>query len=90
MSPEVRAFLETVLEAIDIPAPATVGDGEAFSRLLENRALDAVVALHGALGEPLAGSDGLEWHTDYLRKQLAKKPPTTYRHWQAPDGGEPQ
>ena len=87
MSPEVRALLEAVLEAIDIPSPATVGDEPAFARLLEDRALDAIVALHGALGESLAGVDGMAWNTAYLRKQLAKKLPTTYRHFQTADGG---
>jgi len=40
------------------------------------------------LGEPLVGSAGLDWHTAYLREQIAKKPPTGYRHSTAPDGGE--
>lgn len=88
MSPEVRALLEAVLEAIDIPAPATAGDQEEFYQLLDNRVLDAVVFLHGVLGDPLAGSVGEDWHIAYLRKQLAKKPPTTYRHYPAPDGGD--
>jgi hypothetical protein len=88
MNPDVRALLEALLEAIDIPSPATVGDSEAFSRLLEDRVLDAVVALHGALSDPVGGVDGMAWNTAYLRKQLAKKPPTTYRHFRALDGGE--
>ncbi|OIK02323.1 hypothetical protein BIV25_01555 [Streptomyces sp. MUSC 14] len=86
MNDDTRAFLAAVLDAIDIPAPATFGDSEAFSRLLEDRVLDAVVALTGALEEPPAADWGLGWHTNYLRKQLAKKPPTTYRHHDA-DGG---
>jgi hypothetical protein len=90
MSPQTRALLEAVLEAIDIPAPATVGDGPAYSRLLEDRVLDAVVFLHGVLGEARRPEDGYAWDLAYLRKQLAAKPPTTYRHWQAPIGGEQQ
>ncbi|MFJ5032087.1 hypothetical protein ACIQB5_29075 [Streptomyces sp. NPDC088560] len=86
MNDDTRAFLAAVLDAINIPAPATFGDHEAFSRLLEDRVLDAVVALTGALGEPPAADWGLGWHTTYLRTQLAKKPPTTYRHYGA-DGG---
>ncbi|MCF3129846.1 hypothetical protein [Streptomyces olivochromogenes] len=86
MSPDTREFLAAVREAIDIPTPATIGDREAFMRLLEDRVLDAVVALNGALGEPSASDWGLGWHTEYLRKQLATKPPTTYRHHGA-DGG---
>jgi hypothetical protein len=88
MTPQVRVLLEAVLEAIDLPAPATFGDEDAFARLLVNRVLDAVVFLHGVLGDPLAGTVEDDWHVDYLRRQLAKKPPTTYRHWVAPVGGE--
>lgn len=87
MTPDVRAFLAVVLDAIDLPSPATVGDHEAFSRLLEDRALDAAVALRVALDESLVGGTGLDWHTAYLREQLAKKPPTGYRHHVAADGG---
>ncbi|MFJ8724495.1 hypothetical protein [Streptomyces sp. NPDC093269] len=86
MNPDTREFLTAVLDAINIPAPATIGDHEAFRSLLEDRALDAVVALTGALGEPPAADWGLGWHTEYLRKQLATKPPTTYRHHDE-DGG---
>lgn len=89
MTPDVRAFLTAVLDAIDIPAPATFGDHKEYARLLEDRAFDAVVALHGALDEPLADSGWVDWHTAYLRKQLAKKPPTGYRHWaSAADGAQ--
>jgi len=86
MNDDTRAFLAAVLEAIDIPAPATFGDREAFQLLLEDRVMDAVVALTGALGEPPASDWGLGWHADYLRKRLATKPPTTYRHDDANGG----
>ncbi|GGJ43766.1 hypothetical protein [Streptomyces brasiliensis] len=86
MKDDTREFLAAVLDAINIPAPATFADREAFQLLLEDRVLDAVVALTGALGEPPAADWGLGWHTDYLRKRLATKPPTTYRHYDA-DGG---
>ncbi|MFB7242682.1 hypothetical protein ACFCYX_09465 [Streptomyces populi] len=86
MNEDTRAFLAAVLAAIDLPAPATLGDREVFQRLLEDRVLDAVVALTGALGEPPAADWGLGWHTDYLCKRLATKPPTTYRHFSV-DGG---
>ncbi|MFI8791812.1 hypothetical protein [Streptomyces sp. NPDC055105] len=86
MNDDIRAFLAAVLAAIDIPAPAAFGDREAFQLLLEDRVLDAVVALTGALGEPPTADWGLGWHTDYLRKRLATKPPTSYRHYGA-DGG---
>ncbi|WP_392965543.1 hypothetical protein [Streptomyces sp. LN245] len=86
MNDDIRAFLAAVRDAIDIPAPATFGDREAFQLLLEDRVLDAVVALTGALGEPPAADWGLGWHTGYLRERLATKPPTTYRHFNV-DGG---
>ncbi|MGX9884048.1 hypothetical protein [Streptomyces sp. NPDC002276] len=86
MNDDTRAFLAAVLAAIDIPSPAPYGDHEAFRLLLEDRVLDAVVALTGALGEPPASGWGLGWHTDYLRKRLATKPPTTYRHVNAVGG----
>jgi hypothetical protein len=86
MSPDTREFLAAVLDAINLPAPATFGDREAFARLLEDRVLDAVIALTGALGEPPTADWGLGWHTDYLRKQIAKTPPTTYRHYDANGG----
>ncbi|MFK0279365.1 hypothetical protein ACIQVL_02680 [Streptomyces sp. NPDC090499] len=86
MNDDTREFLAAVLDAINLPHPATVGDSEAFGRLLEDRALDAVVALTGALGEPPNADWGLGWHTSYLREQLAKKPATTYRHYDAAGG----
>ncbi|MFJ8060818.1 hypothetical protein [Streptomyces sp. NPDC096142] len=86
MNDDTRAFIAAVLEAIGIPSPATYGDREAFQRLLEDRVLDTVVALTGALDEPPAADWGLGWHTDYLRKRLATKPPTTYRHYNAVGG----
>ncbi|MET8982051.1 hypothetical protein ABZX85_41310 [Streptomyces sp. NPDC004539] len=86
MNDDIREFLAAVLEAIRLPAPATAGEREAYRLLLEDRALDAVVALTGALGEPPSADWGLGWHTAYLRKRLATKPPTTYRH-HGTDGG---
>ena len=86
MNDDTREFLAAVLDALNIPSPATYGDHQAFQRLLEDRALDAVVALTGVLGEPPAADWGLGWHTAYLRGRLAQKPPTTYRH-NDEDGG---
>lgn len=77
-SRELRDLLAAVLEAIDIPAPATVGDTAAHHALLADRALDAVVALQCVLR---ARGDCAGWSADYLRARLAEKPPTTYRHW---------
>ncbi|WP_371800707.1 hypothetical protein OHA38_14240 [Streptomyces sp. NBC_01732] len=86
LSPDTREFLAAVKEAIELPAPATFGDRAEYLRLLEDRALDAVIALTGALGEPESADWGLGWHTDYLRRRLAGKSPIGYRHYD-PDGG---
>ncbi|MET7711028.1 hypothetical protein [Streptomyces sp. NPDC005407] len=78
---DVRDLLAAVLEALDIPHPATVGDGEVHDRLLADRAMHAVIALRSTLdGHPL----GIEWTTQYLRERLAEHPPTGYRHHGTP------
>ncbi|MDW4904441.1 hypothetical protein RB628_03580 [Streptomyces sp. ADMS] len=73
----VRDLLAAVLEALDIPSPATVGDTEAHHALLADRAMDAVVALQGVLH----CGDHTEWAATYLRARLAENPATGYRAW---------
>ncbi|MCZ9353230.1 hypothetical protein NGM36_26275 [Streptomyces mutabilis] len=71
----VRELLAAVLDALDIPAPATVGDRKVHDRVLNNRAMHAKIALGDVLdGAPL----GVEWVTEYLRERLAEHPPTGY------------
>lgn len=78
----IRDLLAAVLEAIDIPHPATIGDGETHDRVLNDRAMHAAVALRSVLDDkPLTD---VEWTTEYLRARLAEHPPTGYRHWGAP------
>jgi hypothetical protein len=72
-----RDLLRAVLEALDIPSPATVGDGEVYDRILLDRVMDAVVALQGVLRR----GDDAGWSADYLRARLAEKPATGYRTW---------
>lgn len=72
---ELRALLAAVLEALAIPYPATVGDGEVHDRILLDRVMDARVALEGVLQR----SDEPGWTADYLRARLAEKPATGYR-----------
>ncbi|MCT9078815.1 hypothetical protein [Streptomyces fulvoviolaceus] len=72
-----RDLLQAVLEALDIPAPATVGDAEAHDRILLDRVLDAKVALEGVLRR----GDEPGWSADYLRSRIAEKPATGYRAW---------
>lgn len=73
----LRELLAAVLEALDIPHPATVGGSEAHDRVLNDRVSHAKIALRSALeegGHPL----GTEWTTAYLRERLAEHPPTGY------------
>ncbi|MFI1470618.1 hypothetical protein [Streptomyces wuyuanensis] len=75
----MRGLLTAVLEAIDIPHPATIGDGEVHDRVLNDRAMHAAIALRSVLADkPLMD---VEWITAYLRERLAEHPPTGYRHW---------
>ncbi|MGP4092570.1 hypothetical protein [Streptomyces sp. KR55] len=74
---ELRELLAAVLEAIAIPHPATVGDGEVHGRILLDRVMDARVALEGVLQR----GDEPGWSADYLRERLAEKPATGYRAW---------
>ncbi|MFR0359069.1 hypothetical protein [Streptomyces sediminimaris] len=74
----VRDLLAAVLEAIDIPRPATIGDQEAHDRVLNDRAMHTKIALANLLeGHPL----GVEWTTQYLRERLAEHSATGYRAW---------
>ncbi|MDX3689928.1 hypothetical protein PV726_06170 [Streptomyces europaeiscabiei] len=72
-----RDLLRAVLDALDIPAPATVGDGQVHDRILLDRVMDAVAALRGVL----RNGDDPGWSADYLRARLAEKPATGYRTW---------
>ncbi|MFI8988638.1 hypothetical protein ACIG63_27120 [Streptomyces antimycoticus] len=86
----VADLLRAVLEAIDIPYPATYGDSEQHARVLVDRAMHAVIALHGVLDEEdVARHLGIEWTTAHLRAKLAEHPPTGYRAAGIPrPGGE--
>lgn len=70
-----RTLLQAVLEALSLPYPATVGDSEVYSRILEDRVMDARVALEGVLQR----GDDPGWSADYLRAKTAEKPATGYR-----------
>lgn len=77
---ELRQLLAVVLEALDIPNPATVGDSEQYHQVLSDRAMHTVIALQGALdedGNPL----GIAWTTEYLQERLTEHPATGYRAW---------
>ena len=74
---ELRQLLAVVLEALDIPSPATVGDSETHREILAHRTMDAVVALRGVLHQ----GDDPGWSADYLRTRLTERPATGYRTW---------
>ncbi|WP_030342241.1 hypothetical protein [Streptomyces californicus] len=74
----IRALLDAVLDAIDIPHPATVGDTEAHQVALDRRASLAIVVARAALAE---NPDDYGWNAAYLRRKLAEHPPTGYRHY---------
>ncbi|MFD8156600.1 hypothetical protein [Streptomyces malaysiensis] len=74
-----RDLLAAVLEALDIPHPATVGDAERHGEVLADRAMHAAIALRSVLAdEPFLD---VAWTTAYLREQFAKTPATGYTPW---------
>lgn len=77
MNDDIRGLLTAVLEALDIPHPATIGDTQVHGEVLAARAIDTVTALRGVLEH----GDGPGWSADYLRERLAGHPPTGYRAW---------
>ncbi|MCT7357384.1 hypothetical protein N4P33_35370 [Streptomyces sp. 15-116A] len=71
-----RDLLAAILEALDIPHPATTGDAEVHDRILGDRISHTVVVLRNLLDDkPLMG---IEWTTAYLRDRLADHPPVGY------------
>jgi len=72
----VRDLLAAVLEAIDLPHPATAGGSEVHDRLLSTRVVHARIALRNLLDD---GPDlGPAWTAAYLRERLAQNPVTGY------------
>lgn len=72
----VRDLLAAVLEAIDLPHPATVGGSEAHDRLLATRVVHARIALRSVLDD---GPDlGPSWDAQYLRERLSEHPVAGY------------
>ncbi|GAA3036957.1 hypothetical protein [Streptomyces glomeratus] len=79
MDADVRDLLAAVLEAIDLPHPATTGGAEVHDRLLSARVVYARLALRSALGDTDLGPDmGPAWNARYLRERLAEHPVTGY------------
>ncbi|MFJ4916078.1 hypothetical protein [Streptomyces sp. NPDC088726] len=74
---DLRALLGAVLDAIDIPSPASGADLDQFRALLDRRVGLAIITARAALTEDPAD---IQWNVDYLRRVLAEHPPTGYRH----------
>lgn len=73
----IRDLLTAVLEAIDLPYPATTGGSEVHNQLLTDRVMHAKTALRAVLGKDGVWM-GPEWDAAHLREQLAKHPVTGY------------
>ncbi|GHA64249.1 hypothetical protein GCM10010330_16330 [Streptomyces tendae] len=76
LPPAITDLLAAVLEAIDLPHPATTGGAEVHDRLLNSRAVHARIALRNLLED---GPDlGPAWTARYLRERLAEHPVAGY------------
>lgn len=80
MTAAERDLLAAVLEALDIPNPATSDDEKVHDSILRHRAIDARIALRGVL----ADGDDPAWSASYLRAKLAEMPAVGYRAWGQP------
>ena len=69
--------LTAVLEALDIPHAATVGDDENRAKIMEHRVDHTVVMLNSILHEEHPAPD-VAWSVAYLRARLAEYPATGY------------
>jgi hypothetical protein len=96
---DLLGALRAVLEAIDIPHAATVGDQEKRDAILIERTGHAMVMLRSLLAEN--SSADWEWSVEYLRERLAEHPAEGYKTWAeraveleaarraSPEGGTP-
>jgi hypothetical protein len=70
--------LREVLGALDIPHPATVGDGEVYDKILAERVMHAKIFLRNFLD---GGDSEPGWQLDYFRQKIAEHPAAGYRTW---------
>ena len=78
---EARDALEAVREAIDIPSPATVGDGEVYEKILLERVGHVRVMLASLLDTGRCAPPDIPWSVAYLRDRLAEHPAAGYKTW---------
>ena len=76
---ELLEALRAVLETVDIPNGATMGDQETRDAILLERVGHVVVMLRGLLAED--SWHDWAWSTAYLRERLAEHPATGYKTW---------
>jgi hypothetical protein len=77
---EYRDALTAVLEALDIPHAATMGDQETRDAILVERVGHTVVMLQSILHDEHPAPDAA-WSVSYLRDRRAEHPPVGYRTW---------
>ncbi|MFD5673693.1 hypothetical protein [Streptomyces sp. NPDC127040] len=78
---DFRPLLEAVLEALSMPAPATVGDRIEHNRILSDRVMHTRIVLETVLTDPA----DVEGWASYLRERLADLPPAYRAAGQAPE-----
>jgi hypothetical protein len=76
---QARDALQAVLEALDIPHAATVGDDQKRAKILDERLGHAVCMLQGILGRDV--HPDVPWSVAYLRARLAEHPAEGYKTW---------
>lgn len=76
LPPAVTQLLAAIVEALDLPFPATIGHQPAHDKILNERVMHAKIALRSVLDDKSFMDIG--WTTAYLRERLAEHPPTGY------------
>lgn len=76
MNTETRAVIDVVLEALDIPYAATVGQEETRAKILDRRLMWTVTVLRTMFDGPHPPES--DWALSYLREKLAEHPPVGY------------
>jgi hypothetical protein len=78
---DYRAALGAVLEALDIPYAATVGDEETRAAMLLERVMHTVIFLRGVLDPDRRGYRCVADDVAYLLDRLAEHPAEGYKTW---------
>lgn len=73
-----RDLLDAVADALDVPAPATMGDEAAYRRLVTDRAREARTVVRAALADGVP----VPYRAAYLRGRVDAHPVDGYQPWQ--------